>query len=130
MTFEEKAIESIESSEKLFLEKKYNSCVNRAYYGMFQIILHKIDLSKQLESVNLQAQNSKMGTHNFTIRWYIDNVLEKRVKARDKILANRCSSTLRDLRHKADYSKIEMDEKIAKSAIRYTKDFYKIVINK
>lgn len=130
MTFEEKAVESIEASEKLFLEKKYNSCVNRAYYGMFQIILHKIDLSKQLESVSLQAKNSKLGTHNFTIRWYIDNVLEKKVKMNEKILANRCSCTLRDLRHKADYSKEEMNEKIAKNAIKHTKDFYKIVKNK
>lgn len=130
MTFEEKAIESIESSEKLFDEKKYNSCVNRAYYGMFQIILHKIDLNKQLDAVNLQAKNSELGSHNFTIKWYIDNVLEKRVKMKERILANRCSSTLRDLRHKADYSKEEMNEKIAKNAIRYTKDFYDIVKNK
>lgn len=130
MTFEEKAIESIESSEKLFVEKKYNSCVNRAYYGMFQIILHKIDLNEQLAAVNDQAKNSKLGSHNFTIQWYIDNVLGRRVKLQDKILANRCSSTLRDLRHKADYSKDEMNEKIAKSAIKHTKDFYKIVKNK
>ncbi len=130
MTFEEKAKESIEASEKLFNEKKYNSCVNRAYYGMFQIILHKIDLNKQLDAVNIQAQNSKLGSHNFTIKWYIDNILEKRVKIQERILANRCSSTLRDLRHKADYSKEGMDEKIAKNAIKYTKDFYDIVKNK
>ena len=129
MTFEEKAIESLEASDKLYIEKKYNSCVNRAYYGMFQIILHKIDISKQLEGVSLAAKNSKMGTHNFTISWYIDNILSKRIKFQDKILANRCTQTLRDLRHKADYSKEPMDEKIAKNAIRYTKDFFKIVKN-
>lgn len=130
MTFEDKAMESIESSEKLFAEKKYNSCVNRAYYGMFQIILHKIDLNKQLEFVNFQAKNSELGSHNFTINWYIDNILGKRVRIQEKILANRCSSTLRDLRHKADYSKEEMNEKIAKNAIKHTKDFYNIVKNK
>ncbi|NFG25150.1 HEPN domain-containing protein [Clostridium botulinum] len=130
MTFEEKALESIEASNQLYNDKKYNSCVNRAYYGMFQIILHKIDINKQLDAVNYQAKNSKLGTHNFTMKWYIDNILGKRVKINDKILANRCSSTLRDLRHKADYSKESIDEKIAKNAIKYTKDFYNIVKNK
>lgn len=130
MTFEDKAMESIESSEKLFGEKKYNSCVNRAYYGMFQIILHKLDSSKQLEFVRLQAKKSQFGSHNFTINWYIENILGKRVKMNEKILANRCSSTLRDLRHKADYSKEEINEKVAKNAIKYTRNFYDIVKNK
>ncbi|RII32873.1 hypothetical protein D2A34_22015 [Clostridium chromiireducens] len=130
MTFEEKAKESLDASDKLYEEKKYNSCVNRAYYGMFQIILHKIDLSKELDGVNTEAKKSTMGSHNYTITWYMDNILSKRIDFNDKLLANRCTQTLRDLRHKADYSKEPMDDRIAKNAIRHSKDFYRIVKNK
>lgn len=130
MTFEEKSIESLSAGNKLLEEKKYNSCVNRAYYGMFQIILHKLDNSGQLSCVNMEAKNSQLGTHNFTIEWYINNVLSKRIKMGQVILARRSAHTLRDLRHKADYSKESMDDKIAKNALKYSKEFYDIVKNK
>lgn len=130
MSFEEKALESLDAGKKLYEEKEYNSCVNRAYYGMFQIILHKIDIINKLEYVDNESKISNMGTHSFTMYWYINNVLESRVKNSDKIMANRCTSTLRDLRHKADYTKEAIDERVAKNALKYSNDFYEIVKNK
>lgn len=130
MNFEDKAVESLHAGEELYKAKKYNSCVNRLYYGIFQSILHKLDRSNQLKSVSEFAKKSPKGSHSFTIDWYMRNDLSKKVKLDKRIRANTNADSLRDLRYKADYSKEPMTDKLAKSALRHTKEFFDIVKNK
>ena len=126
MNFGEKSNESIKACATLIENELYNSSINRAYYGMFQYILHKLSIENELEKANKFSKESTFGTHAATINYYISNVLANNVKMKEKIRARNSANSLKDLRHKADYTIVEADSVIAKSAIRHCKEFIKI----
>lgn len=128
MTYEQKADESLEASEILRENKKYNSCVNRAYYSLYQRMLFKLDCVKLLDKVNQECRNQKgnhvKGSHEFTIDYFLNTCVSARAK---KPRVNSCAYNLKRLRHKADYLEDEISELDVKDAIQLTKLFKDLV---
>lgn len=127
MTFEEKSQESIKAGEALFEGEMYSSCVNREYYGMFQLILHKLYIGNKLETVQEEGKKSEIGTHNYTMDYFLNYTFKRGKEIRKKIRARSKMYELKDLRHLADYTSEKVDIKIAEKAINNCKEFMNIV---
>lgn len=128
MKYDQKSEESLEASEILRENKKYNSCVNRAYYSLYQRILFKLDslnlLQKAKEECKNQTEKPPKGSHEFTIEYFLDKGLSKKV-IRPQV--NTCAYNLKKLRHKADYKEDAMSEIDVDDAIKLAKLFKDLV---
>lgn len=134
MTFEEKSKEALEASEILKARKKYNSCINRAYYSAYQNILYKLDNEKILKTVETEAKNQKVakdekkkGSHEYLIDFYLNNILFEKEGFKITSEARKNIYDLKTLRHKADYRKNTLTESDINDAIRMAKSFNSIL---
>ncbi|WP_146127341.1 hypothetical protein [Clostridium vincentii] len=102
--------------------------MNRAYYSLYQRILFKLDSLDLLDKVKVECRNQTekpfKGSHEFTIEYFLDKGLSKKV-LRPRV--NTCAYNLKRLRHQADYKKDDMNEIDVNDAIKLAKLFKDLV---
>lgn len=118
MSFKDKYNDSIAIADIAYNNNKYDSAVNRYYYGIYQKMLDRIENIKTESNINAKSMNEE-NTHNRVINFFRDNVLKPTYKGKEKVkkvsLFNSYIQDLKSLRHRADYgsallTKNEADE--------------------
>lgn len=130
MSFVAKYKESIEIANIAYNKNKYNSAVNRYYYGIYQKMLDRIQNSCTNSNINSNNMNQE-NTHNQVITFFRDNVLAPKYTGKERIkkkyLFNSYIQDLKRLRHKADYNSALLTKKDADDAIKKFEELDKIV---
>lgn len=121
-----KAQENFSSAEILISNAYFNSSIHCLYYSFFQHLLYleESNAEKKL-SVNIKEENS----HSIRItktRNYISSLSdESKMKA---IKFDAEAKYLKNIRKNADYSDIEISEKISKECQRITQRLNKLLV--
>lgn len=126
MSFDKKSIESYEAAKELYYGAKYNSCVNRIYYCMYDLILDKLYVMKKFDNVETLVSKN-VNNHKNTITYFLDNLIKKKLSTTDYNSAWSSINAAKTARHKADYTPELISEKNAKSIIKHGERFREIV---
>lgn len=126
MGFNEKCIENYESACDLLKSGRYNSCVNRIYYCMYDLILAKIINMKKYEKLKEYTKRNPT-SHTLTITYFLDHLIKVKLNSEDYNRVWTNINAAKSARFKADYKPEHITEKNAKNIMKHGEQFREII---
>jgi len=114
IVFAEKAEENMGAAANCFDNEYYNACVNRAYYGMFQIAV------ALLFKTGCKSKSNKIG-HDWVQAEFTKLFINQR-KRFPRLKG--CLSYVQEARDYADYSEVRINRKKAKRILAKANKFF------
>jgi uncharacterized protein (UPF0332 family) len=114
-TFLRKALESVAGADSERVNRRYNNCANRCYYGAFQAAI------AALLAADIKPRSGGQWGHTFVHGQFAGQLIRRR-----KLYASALRETLprlQKLRHQADYDTYEVTETEATRAVRRSQAF-------